>query len=235
MERIRILQQTIGTIRSLHPLQEVPMSQYAVYIRTKEGSIERMQNVICGFSHISQAQFGSLAPYVHEEPLEGFPESVVLWARSIGPTVGIPRSALVRASAITSLRHSAGSAAFLPRADKPAESEQDVALPCIIAASLVIAGVKQMANFVYYLRNTDGCIKRVSNVIAIGPTGLLGGYKHEEQITGFPEPTGSGLRTRAPLWAWRRLVLILSARQGKAELSPHSFACHSSGHGENSW
>lgn len=46
-----------------------------------------------------------------------------------------------------------------------------------------------MANFVYYLRNTDGCIKRLSNVIAIGPTGLLGGYKHEEQITGFPEPT----------------------------------------------
>jgi hypothetical protein len=64
-----------------------------------------------------------------------------------------------------------------------------IALPCIIAASLVIAGVKQMANFVYYLRNTDGCIKRLSNVIAIGPTGLLGGYKHEEQITGFPEPT----------------------------------------------
>jgi hypothetical protein len=26
-------------------------------------------------------------------------------------------------------------------------------------------------------------------VIAIGPTGLLGGYKHEEQITGFPEST----------------------------------------------
>ncbi len=46
-----------------------------------------------------------------------------------------------------------------------------------------------MANFVYYLRNTDGCIKRLSNVIAIGPTGLLGGYKHEEQISGFPEPT----------------------------------------------
>jgi hypothetical protein len=89
MECIEILQQTIGTIRSLCPLQEVAMSQYAVYIRTKEGSIERTQNVICGFPHISQAQYGSLAPYVHEEPLEGFPESVVLWARSIGPTVGI--------------------------------------------------------------------------------------------------------------------------------------------------
>jgi hypothetical protein len=51
-----------------------------------------------------------------------------------------------------------------------------------------MAGVKQMANFVYYLRNTEGGIERLSNVIAIGPTGLLGGYKHEEQITGFPEP-----------------------------------------------
>jgi hypothetical protein len=64
-----------------------------------------------------------------------------------------------------------------------------IALPGIIAALLVIAGIKQMANFVYYLRNTDGCIERLSNVIAVGPTGLLGGYKHEEQITGFPEPT----------------------------------------------
>ena len=65
------------------------MPRYVFYIRTKEGSIERTQNVICGFPHISQAQYSSLAPYVHEEPLEGFPESVVLWARSIGPTVGI--------------------------------------------------------------------------------------------------------------------------------------------------
>ena len=89
MKRIKILQQTIGTIWSLDPLQEVVMSQYAVYIRTKEGDIERTQNVICGFPHISQAQYGSLAPYVHEESLECFPESVVLWARSIGPTVGI--------------------------------------------------------------------------------------------------------------------------------------------------
>ncbi|WON74027.1 hypothetical protein [Nitrosospira sp. Is2] len=65
------------------------MSQYAVYIRTKEGDIERTKNVICGFPHISQAPYGSLAPYIHEEPLEGFPENIVLWARSIGPTVGI--------------------------------------------------------------------------------------------------------------------------------------------------
>jgi hypothetical protein len=65
------------------------MSQYAVYIRTEEGNIERMKNVICGFPNISQAPYGSLAPYVHEEPLEGFPESIVLWAKNMGPTVGI--------------------------------------------------------------------------------------------------------------------------------------------------
>jgi hypothetical protein len=46
-----------------------------------------------------------------------------------------------------------------------------------------------MAHFVYYLRNTEGGIERLSNVIATGPAGLIGGYKHEEQITGFPEPT----------------------------------------------
>jgi hypothetical protein len=65
------------------------MSQYAVYVRTKTGDIERTKNVICGFPHFSQASYGLLAPYVHEEPLEGFPEPIVLWARSTGPTVGI--------------------------------------------------------------------------------------------------------------------------------------------------
>ena len=32
-----------------------------------------------------------------------------------------------------------------------------------------------MAHFVYYLRNTEGGIERLSNVIATGPAGLLGG------------------------------------------------------------
>ena len=40
-------------------------------------------------SHTPQAPYGSLAPYVHEEPLVGFPESMVLWATSMGPCVGI--------------------------------------------------------------------------------------------------------------------------------------------------
>jgi hypothetical protein len=74
-----------------------------------------------------------------------------------------------------------------------------------------------MANFVYYLRNTDGCIKLLSNVIAIGPTGLLGGYKHEEQITGFPEPTVFWASSEGSTAAWHRSVLILSARQGEAK------------------
>src|SRR3982750_3857903 len=67
------------------------MSQYAVYIRTKEGDIERTKNVICGFPNFLQAPYGSLAPYFHEEPLEGFPEPIVLWARSTGPTVASGR------------------------------------------------------------------------------------------------------------------------------------------------
>lgn len=65
------------------------MSQFAVYARTKEGHIYRMKNVISGFPHVAQASYGSLAPYVHEEPLVGFPESIVLWAASMGPCVGI--------------------------------------------------------------------------------------------------------------------------------------------------
>jgi hypothetical protein len=105
-----------------------------------------------------------------------------------------------------------------------------IALPCIIAASLVIAGVKQMANFVYYLRNTDGCIKRLSNVIAIGPTGLLGGYKHEEQITGFPESTVFWASNEGSTRFYPPALV-----RGKPSLSPHSLACHSSGDGENSW
>ncbi|PTR17670.1 MULTISPECIES: hypothetical protein [unclassified Nitrosospira] len=46
-----------------------------------------------------------------------------------------------------------------------------------------------MAKFIYYLRNTQGRIQRLDNVIAIAPHGLLAGYKHEEQVTGFPEST----------------------------------------------
>lgn len=65
------------------------MYEYAVYIRTQEGYIKRMKNIVSGFPNFMQAHYGSLAPYVHEEQLVGFPESIVLWANSMGASVGI--------------------------------------------------------------------------------------------------------------------------------------------------
>ena len=59
------------------------MSKYAIYIRTKEGYIERMRNVI------SNRPDGALAPYVHEESLAGFPEPTVFWVTHVGPSIGI--------------------------------------------------------------------------------------------------------------------------------------------------
>ena len=63
--------------------------KYAVYIRTEEGYIERMKNVISNLPYDSRETYGSLAPYVHEEELVDFPESIVLWETSTGPSVGI--------------------------------------------------------------------------------------------------------------------------------------------------
>ena len=65
------------------------MPSYAVYIRTKEGHIERMKNVVSHLPHIPRFPSGILNSYVHEEPLVGFPESTVLWAAATGPSVGI--------------------------------------------------------------------------------------------------------------------------------------------------
>ncbi|SEP36918.1 hypothetical protein SAMN05216316_2653 [Nitrosovibrio sp. Nv6] len=65
------------------------MFEYAVYIRTNEGYIERMNNVISNLPYDSRKTYGSLSPYVHGEELVGFPESVVLWENSTGPSVGI--------------------------------------------------------------------------------------------------------------------------------------------------
>ncbi|SEP36968.1 hypothetical protein SAMN05216316_2658 [Nitrosovibrio sp. Nv6] len=56
------------------------MLEYAVYIRTKEDHIERMNNVISNLPYDPQKTCGVLA-YVHEEELAGFPESVVLWRK----------------------------------------------------------------------------------------------------------------------------------------------------------
>lgn len=65
------------------------MGIYVPYVRTAEGYIAR----------ISEARYTSpydfLDPYVYEEPLVGWPESKVFWAKEIGPSVGVaPLSAL---------------------------------------------------------------------------------------------------------------------------------------------
>ncbi len=65
------------------------MFDYAVYVRTEEGYIKRMDNVISNLPYDPQGTYGSLSPYVHEEELVGFPESVVLWKNSRGPSIGI--------------------------------------------------------------------------------------------------------------------------------------------------
>ena len=65
------------------------MGVYAIYIRTQEGYIKRMKNIVSGFPSFLKIQYGSLTPYVHEEKIEGFPESTVLWANKQGPSVGI--------------------------------------------------------------------------------------------------------------------------------------------------
>ncbi|PTR16478.1 hypothetical protein C8R31_102493 [Nitrosospira sp. Nsp2] len=65
------------------------MPSYAVYIRTKEGHIERMKNVVSHLPLVARTHSGASNTYVHEESLVGFPESMVLWAASTGPSVGI--------------------------------------------------------------------------------------------------------------------------------------------------
>jgi len=65
------------------------MPEYAIYIRTQEGDIKRMENIVSGSPGFMQANYGSLAFYVHEEQLVGFPESIVLWVNSVGSSVGI--------------------------------------------------------------------------------------------------------------------------------------------------
>jgi hypothetical protein len=48
-------------------------------------------------------------------------------------------------------------------------------------ASTVFAGEKQMAKFIYDLRNTQGRIERLDNVIAVAPRDLPTSYKHESR------------------------------------------------------
>ncbi|SEL55909.1 hypothetical protein [Nitrosovibrio tenuis] len=59
------------------------MAKYVPYVRTAEGRVERKSYAIFN------ATGDSLSPYVHEEPLVGWPESKVYWASEAGPSVGI--------------------------------------------------------------------------------------------------------------------------------------------------
>lgn len=59
------------------------MRKFVPYVRTAEGYIERISYAIFNSPH------DFLDPYVHEEPLVGWPESRVFWAKDAGPSVGI--------------------------------------------------------------------------------------------------------------------------------------------------
>jgi len=59
------------------------MCRFVPYVRSPEGDIER----------VSFAVYDSpddvLYPYVHEQPLVGWPEQKVFWAAKTGPCVGV--------------------------------------------------------------------------------------------------------------------------------------------------
>jgi hypothetical protein len=57
------------------------MATYAIYTRTKEGAISRAADVF--------NWEGPLGPYMHEEPLAGWPESKVFWIYKTGYSIGL--------------------------------------------------------------------------------------------------------------------------------------------------
>ena len=57
------------------------MATYAIYTRTKEGAISRAADVF--------NWEGPLGPYMHEEPLVGWPESKVFWIYKTGYSIGL--------------------------------------------------------------------------------------------------------------------------------------------------
>jgi hypothetical protein len=59
------------------------MAKFVPYVRTQEGYVERKSYAVFNSSDTS------LSPYVHEEPLIGWPESKVYWASEAGPSVGL--------------------------------------------------------------------------------------------------------------------------------------------------
>lgn len=59
------------------------MRKFVPYVRTAEGYIERISYAIFN------SPDDSLDPYLYGEPLVGWPESQVFWAKDTGPSVGI--------------------------------------------------------------------------------------------------------------------------------------------------
>ena len=60
------------------------MPKYVFYIRTQEGNIERLGNII-----VDRPEGALLGAYAHEEPLMDFPETAVFWASELGLSMGI--------------------------------------------------------------------------------------------------------------------------------------------------
>ena len=60
------------------------MPKYVFYIRTEEGNIERLGNII-----VDRPDGALLGSYEHEEPLIDFPETAVFWATELGSSMGI--------------------------------------------------------------------------------------------------------------------------------------------------
>lgn len=59
------------------------MSEFVFYLRTEEGRIERLGNMV---TVTSESILGS---YQYEEVLIDFPEPIVFWANEKGVSVGI--------------------------------------------------------------------------------------------------------------------------------------------------
>jgi hypothetical protein len=62
------------------------MTEYVLYTRNRAGDITRRSSYPVFWC------YESLVPYVHEEPLIGWPEFRVFWARQTGPSIGIAPS-----------------------------------------------------------------------------------------------------------------------------------------------
>ncbi|SEL54306.1 hypothetical protein [Nitrosovibrio tenuis] len=58
------------------------MTTYVLYTRTEAGIIERNDYAVFHY-------YGPLGPDAHEQPLVGWPELKVFWAKKIGASIGM--------------------------------------------------------------------------------------------------------------------------------------------------